>query len=191
MTMCPTCTTWVEPDDVFCEHCGNPLGSAPVPAGPPGSGPRLATVAGPVVMTLVPFAATTKQLAYSLCESIGVTRTSNWTSQIATGLACDALRNAGTQLLILDEAQNAVATKTHATKAAAQLKEITKRTTCTVVLAGIDLASTAFMKGTVGEQFLNRFGVIKARSTCRSPVPHSSSGSTCWLRFPPLAGHLE
>ena len=128
------------------------------------------TDAAPVVITLMPHSGSTKQLAQNICESIGVPVTAGWSQRAVTRVACDGLTRGHTELLIIDEAHLLARTESGARKAAAQLKEIADKTTCTMVLAGIQLETAAFMQGILGEQFDDRFVLVESPMYLMSPA---------------------
>lgn len=114
----------------------------------------------PVVYVEVPAAANAKTLMKVFCEFLGLTVLTRETADDLRTKVVHALRQANTQVIVVDELHNLAGRAAGVGEAADVLKGLSNDLTATFLYAGIDITST-LMSGPRGQQLAGRFTAVE------------------------------
>lgn len=114
----------------------------------------------PVVYVEVPASANAKTLMKVFCEFLGLAVLTRETADDLRTKVVHALRQANTQVIVVDELHNLAGRTAGVGEAADVLKGLSNDLTATFLYAGIDITST-LMSGPRGQQLAGRFTAIE------------------------------
>jgi hypothetical protein len=114
----------------------------------------------PVIYICVPAASTGKLLMKTFAQFFGLTVRSGESMGNIRSRVVEAIRAAGTQLIVVDEVQNLAGRSSGKGDSVDLLKELSNEVPATFVYAGIDLAEGNLLAGSRGKQVSGRFAAL-------------------------------
>lgn len=115
----------------------------------------------PVVFVEVPVASTPKLLMKNFADFLGLTVRSSESARDIQSRVVQMLKQAGTQLIVIDELHNLLGSRDGNTQTVDALKSLHNDLPATFLYAGIDIAQNGMLNGTRGGQLSGRFHVLE------------------------------